>query len=1227
MGSLFEVLLFVVVLISTCTANVQVFYVLPDNSTNASCPFQPCATLNQYLLDNNGSLPVVSNVEYRFLAGEHRISTNTKLQHLLNFAVVGLSVKSTILLANLQASIEISYSINVTITKLVFKTSQYHKEYRNSTCNVMLSDCFSCRIFYIYFIGCSLCGKNLVGKAYLSNMVMDFTMYCYIGIYLYYDEQTDHCNESTVVINRVVMRGQRYCDPGTILPFHNSALHILLPDKAVSNVTLTISNSEFYSMGQPLIFIDGTTNNMILVKTCKFENNMLDKHIYEDLERNALVHIRLSPFNTALILLNWRFHWNQVETGTVVFIKVHQFEIPDSTSFVFSSNVTIKRLKYDDNKGILIHLHSSNLTLLRNYVFIEHMYMYWNNNYRNHALISIKNMNVYFIGRLNILVNEGVTIMSAQLSHISYNARVTISNSKAYNIMMFQSSTVLFNGPMIIANNKASIMHMHSCDVTFNGSINIHDNKGQMCHHIMEFQFCNIVFSATTFITSNVCEQIIILKSYKKSAYIKMMEFTNITFFQNIYSSLISIETDTNYNNPYPFCLFQYMSLQNTSTILPSHYTIIISDSFVYKCKLTIYQFTSHCQWIPTAVFNGHNPVIVNEHIIQVDYKYQHTVIFHCSNYSSNSLGPIYPGQTLQVELCMPCGDNNSVLYAETHNTLLPESTCKIAHQRELVNFITNNSEILNYTIVSEISDSCELFLTVTPFLYYIYEVFDVQLLPCPIGFTLQNGVCDCDPLLPTDIDTCYIDQSAIRRPANTWISYTQSGTSKYLISDCPMDYCLPISSNVNLLNPDTQCQFSRTGILCSQCKHPLSMVFGSSRCMKCTNVHILITLIVIVAGIVLVVLLYLLNLTVTKATINGIILYANIISINNSVFLQNENIFAVLKVFISFTNLDLGIETCFYHGMDSYIKMWLQLFFPLYLITIAFSVIMASRYSSRILRLTYSRSLPVLATLFLLSYTSVLRTVLTVLFSYSTITHVPGGHQKLVWSIDASVPLFGVKFTILFITCLILFLILMFFDMILLFMRCLVRFRLINRFKPILDAFQGSYKDRYYYWVAVHVILKSLFFALYAFPVKLRLLLATMILVPFSCISGYLCPNKNRMINFQELILLINLTITHAASCYGSDSAFSIVTNLMINLAFLQFCIIVIYHFLTYTCHCSVENKLQIVKEIIVNYMCKRKDDYSVNIELLNVPERAYNYNEYQDGLVSEDFSVDRDT
>ena len=57
----------------------EILYVLPDNSTNVSCPSQHCATLSQYLLDS-GTLPVVSNVEYHFLLGEHRVPANTILQ-------------------------------------------------------------------------------------------------------------------------------------------------------------------------------------------------------------------------------------------------------------------------------------------------------------------------------------------------------------------------------------------------------------------------------------------------------------------------------------------------------------------------------------------------------------------------------------------------------------------------------------------------------------------------------------------------------------------------------------------------------------------------------------------------------------------------------------------------------------------------------------------------------------------------------------------------------------------------------------------------------------------------------------------------------------------------------------------------------------------------------------------------------------------------------------------
>ena len=750
-----------------------------------------------------------------------------------------------------------------------------------------------------------------------------------------------------------------------------------------------------------------------------------------------------------------------------------------------------------------------------------------------------------YIYRIDVTKEENMIYIENM--HIIMYGPIKISRSTTYynDMIVFGLSNIFMNGPITISLNNAigmNILSLESCsNVLFKGLIKILGND--QAKSIMVFEDSSITFDKKILFVSNICDKIITIKSgYDANSYeypyIKVMQNANVTFLDNqYYEDLLMLESNNDNNHPYPFCIFQYVSAgANTLTITPADYTIIFNENFLIdstdttihtEYTLCFKRFTSHCKWLSSSVFYDQNPGLINWQIIQINHEKVRHHTFICltdlelyGNCTTDILGPIYPGQTLQIEIFAPCSDNtNSIIFAETHNNLLPPTACKIAHQTELLNLISNYSGMINYTILSNSTDMCELFLTISPHLYYVYETFYVKLLPCPVGFTLQNGLCDCDPLLPPKIDTCYIEKSVIRRPATMWITaHVQSNNTMYLTGNCPMDYCLPYSSNVLLTNSDTQCQFNRSGILCSQCRHPLSMVFGSSRCMECPNVHILISILIILAGAALVILIYLLNLTVTNGMINGIILYANIISINDSVFLVNDNIYKPLRVFISFTNLDLGIETCFYNGKDSYAKIFLQLLFPSYLIIIAASIIVASRYSYRTLRLTYTRSLPVLATLFLLSYNGVLRVVLTTLFSYSTITYLPSGHQQLIWSIDASVPLFGVKFTILFIICLLLSLLLFSLNIILLFTRHLSWFRLITRFKPLLDAFQGSYKDKYYYWVGVHIALRGLFYALYAFQIHLRLIFAVIILILFICYFGYIHPYKQKAINGQEL-------------------------------------------------------------------------------------------------------------
>ena len=138
-----------------------------------------------------------------------------------------------------------------------------------------------------------------------------------------------------------------------------------------------------------------------------------------------------------------------------------------------------------------------------------------------------------------------------------------------------------------------------------------------------------------------------------------------------------------------------------------------------------------------------------------------------------------------------------------------------------------------------------------------------------------------------------------------------------------------------------------------------------------------------------------------------------------------------------------------------------------------------------------------------------------------------------------------------LFITCLIIFLLLLFFVIILFYAKYLSKYRY---FKALLNAFQASYKDEYSYWLAVDIILRSSLFILYAFQRQLRLILTTIILVLYIGYYGYVYPNKYRLVHIQELLLLVNLITIHAISYQDSYTIFSVVTNLMISVAFFNF-------------------------------------------------------------------------
>ena len=125
---------------------------------------------------------------------------------------------------------------------------------------------------------------------------------------------------------------------------------------------------------------------------------------------------------------------------------------------------------------------------------------------------------------------------------------------------------------------------------------------------------------------------------------------------------------------------------------------------------------------------------------------------------------------------------------------------------------------------------------------------------------------------------------------------------------------------------------------------------------------------------------LMVLNLTVSTGTINGLIFYANIVRANTATFFPGQVANTFFSWFIAWLNLDLGIETCFCNGLNAYAKTWMQFIFPVYIWFMVSVIVVSSHYSTRAARTFGNNGVSVLATLFLLSYSKLLRVTITIL-------------------------------------------------------------------------------------------------------------------------------------------------------------------------------------------------------------------------------------------------------
>ena len=230
-------------------------------------------------------------------------------------------------------------------------------------------------------------------------------------------------------------------------------------------------------------------------------------------------------------------------------------------------------------------------------------------------------------------------------------------------------------------------------------------------------------------------------------------------------------------------------------------------------------------------------------------------------------------------------------------------------------------------------------------------------------------------------------------------------------------------------------------------------------------------------------------------------------------------------------------------------------------------------RYSSKLSKLFGDRAVPTLATLLFLSYTKLLRTIITSL-ELARLTNYPSNSALYVWSIDGTLD-YGrfphITLLLMAIACLII--LWLPYTMLLFLMQWLRRIlntktsKWITKCKPVIDAYFAPLKDKHHYWFGWLLLSRGILLLISSLTaninpaVSLFLLLGMVTL--FLCYMNYMQVYKKKSVLILESAFLINLIILTGGATYYNDTESSeniVLIYVSIAIAFIKFCGIIIW-------------------------------------------------------------------
>ena len=592
-------------------------------------------------------------------------------------------------------------------------------------------------------------------------------------------------------------------------------------------------------------------------------------------------------------------------------------------------------------------------------------------------------------------------------------------------------------------------------------------------------------------------------------------------------------------------CENTYMPIQvnNNSAVSFNGNGASIAGNSIY---FSISQSCNFSSLFDVNVITSFNFSENNSHLVTSPDKlvlYSPAVLVNNTNSATiYKLSGIMLGQTINIPACVLDYQNNSA-----GKVLLQISRVDFNQNYSLISpkFLSINCESLrvgNIHIIGEpVAEGDNISITIQLSSSYHSAVnwkpinvnLVIELSSCHAGYFYDDELKQCVCYETDNVVSCLDGNATIIK--DYWFGIV---SDKPTVSRCPINYCnfenceTTAAGRICTLSAslDEQCIPHRTGPACGNCVEGYTLSFDSVKCISTNKCTIVITILVITItliywAVIIVTVFAIMHFQVNIGYFYAITFFYSMLDIffeqtlhpSNHAFLYT--LVAVLSGLAKLTPRFIG-ELCFVEGLSGIDQQIMHYVHPLAVWFVIMMITLLARFSRRVSVFLSGGIIHVICFLILLSFTSgASLTSLSIMngFSYTDINvlyvrvspdikYFQGRH--LYYSIVAY------TFILLIVIGL---------PLVLLSEPLLNRKINFTKIKPLLDQFQGCYKDKFrwfasYYMICRQVILNIVVVGYESF-VPLNLLLITCIII--SLIHWLVRPYANKALNIYDGLVL----------------------------------------------------------------------------------------------------------